>query len=78
LWVDCFLLIHKLHRKNISATQIMQSIEGPLASVRGEYPNNVVTTTQISQTYLNLTIILKLPQLKTNMTLTKLCSCVLN
>ena len=61
--------------KNISATRIMESIQEPLALVQGEYPNNVVTPTQISQIYLDLTKILKLPQLKTNMTLTQFRSC---
>ena len=61
--------------KSISATRIMESIQEPLALVQGEYPNNVVTPTQISQTYLDLAKILKLPQLKTNMTLTKFRSC---
>ena len=61
--------------KSISATRIMESIHEPLALVQGEYPNNVVTPTQISQTYLDLAKILKLPQLKTNMTLTKFRSC---
>lgn len=43
----------------------------PIALIQGEFPNNIVTPTRVSQTYLNLANILKLPTLKTNMTLTK-------
>ena len=64
-------LLEVEEKKSISATRIMQAIQEPLALVQGEYPNNVVTPTQISQTYLDLAKILKLPQLKTNMTLTQ-------
>jgi hypothetical protein len=53
----------------------MGAIHEPLALVQGEYPNNVVTPTQVNQTYLDLAAILKLPVLKTNMTLTKFRSC---
>lgn len=68
-------LIEESEGKSISALQIMQSIHDPLALVQGEYPNNVVTPTQVSQIYLDLAKILKLPKLKTNMTLTKFRSC---
>lgn len=61
--------------KNVSAPRIMEAIQAPLALVQGEYPNNVVTPTQVSQTYLDLAGILNLPVLKTNMTLTKFLSC---
>ncbi len=68
-------LLEVEEEKSISANRIMESIQEPLALVQGEFPNNVVTPTQIPQTYLDLAKILKLPQLKTNMTLTKFCSC---
>ena len=68
-------LLDELEEKSISAAQIMQAIHDPLVLVQGDYPNNVVTPTQVSQTYLELAKILKLPQLKTNMTLTKFRSC---
>ena len=68
-------LLEEIKGKSISATQIMQAIQDPLVLVQGDYPNNVVTPTQISQVYLDLATILKLPQLKTNMTLTKFRSC---
>ncbi len=61
--------------KSVSAAQIMEAIRHPLVLVQGEYPNNVVTPTRVSQTYLDLASILKLPSLKTNMTLTKFRSC---
>ncbi|AFV02699.1 hypothetical protein SDC9_48362 [bioreactor metagenome] len=51
----------------------MEAIHEPLGLVQGEYPNNVVTPTQVSQAYLDLAKILKL--LKTNITLTKFRSC---
>lgn len=68
-------LLEEVEGKSISAAQIMQAIQDPLVLVQGDYPNNVVTPTQISQVYLDLATILKLPQLKTNMTLTKFRSC---
>ena len=68
-------LLEVEEEKSISANRIMESIQEPLALVQGEFPNNVVTPTQIPQTYLDLAKILKLPQLKTNMTLTKFRSC---
>lgn len=68
-------LLEEVEGKSISAAQIMQAIQDPLVLVQGDYPNNVVTPTQISQVYLDLATILKLPQLKTNMTLTRFRSC---
>lgn len=68
-------LLVEAHQENVSAARIMDAIHEPLALVQGEYPNNVVTPTQVSQTYLDLATILKLPVLKTNMTLTKFRSC---
>ena len=61
--------------KSVSAARIMEAIQDPLILVQGEYPNNVVTPTRVSQTYLDLASILKLAHLKTNMTLTKFRSC---
>lgn len=68
-------LLEKSIDKSVSAAQIMEAIREPLALVQGEYPNNVVTPTRVSQTYLDLATILKLPSLKSNMTLTKFRSC---
>jgi transposase len=68
-------LLGDAHQENVSAARIMGAIHEPLALVQGEYPNNVVTPTQVNQTYLDLAAILKLPVLKTNMTLTKFRSC---
>ena len=68
-------LLEKTYRKSVSCAQIMDAVENPLVLVQGNYPNNVVTPTRISQTYLDLASILKLPQMKTNMTLTKFRAC---
>lgn len=68
-------LLEEVVGKSISAAQIMQAIQDPLILVQGDYPNNVVTPTQIPQVYLDLATILKLPLLQTNMTLTKFRSC---
>lgn len=68
-------LLETTQQKSASAAQIMEAIREPLALVQGEYPNNVVTPTRISQTYLDLASILQLPTLKSNMTLTKFRSC---
>jgi len=68
-------LLEKSIDKSVSAAQIMEAIKEPLVLVQGEYPNNVVTPTRVTQTYLDLASILKLPCLKTNMTLTKFRSC---
>lgn len=54
----------------VSASRIMKAIYSPLALVQGEHPSNVATPTHLTQTYLDLAEILKLPALKTNMTLT--------
>lgn len=59
------------HAESISAAHLMEAIREPLAVVQGEFPNNVVTPTRISQTYLDLAKMLNFPSLKTNMTLTK-------
>jgi len=68
-------LVGETYQQSVSAAKIMETIHEPLVLVQGEYPNNVVTPTQVSQTYLDLAMILKLPVLKTNMTLTKFRSC---
>lgn len=68
-------LLEKSMDKSVSAALIMEALQEPLILVQGEYPNNVVTPTRVSQTYLDLASILKLAQLKTNMTLTKFHSC---
>lgn len=68
-------LLEKSMGKSVSAAQIMEAIQDPLILVQGDYPNNVVTPTRVSQTYLDLASILKLAHLKTNMTLTKFRSC---
>ena len=68
-------LLGKANQENVSAARIMEAIHEPLVLVQGEYPNNVVTPTQVPQTYLDLAMILKLPVLQTNMTLTKFRSC---
>lgn len=68
-------LLEKGLNKTVSAARIMEAIQAPLALVQGDYPNNVVTPTQIPQTYIDLAAILNLPVLKTNMTLTKFRSC---
>lgn len=68
-------LLEQSMGKSVPAVQIMEAIHDPLALVQGEYPNNIVTPTQVSQTYLDLASILKLTPLKTNMTLTKFRSC---
>ena len=64
-------LLESTKHKRVSAAQIMDAIREPLVLVQGKYPNNVVTPTRISQTYLDLAEILKLSLLKSNMTLTK-------
>ncbi len=68
-------LLGKSLGKSVSAPQIMEAIKEPFILVQGEYPNNVVTPTRVSQTYLDLATLLKLAPLKTNMTLTKFRSC---
>jgi hypothetical protein len=64
-------LLQKEKEKSVSASTIMTAIHDPLVLVQGEYPANIVTPTMVPQTYLDLAEILKLPTLKTNMTLTK-------
>ena len=49
----------------------MEAICEPIALVQGDYPYNIVTPTQVTQLYLDLAKLLKLPPLKTNMTLTQ-------
>jgi len=64
-----YLLLHEKKEK-ISASNIMEAFSNPLAIVLGTYPNNVVTPTRIPRVYLQLSEVLGLPPLKTNMTLT--------
>jgi transposase len=64
-----YLLLYEKNEK-ISASNIMDAFSKPLAIVLGTYPNNVVTPTQIPKVYLQLSEVLGLPPLKTNMTLT--------
>lgn len=54
-----------------SAEVIMEAIREPLALVQGDYPHSVVTPTKVSKIYLELAKLMKLPTLKTNMTLTQ-------
>lgn len=54
-----------------SAEVIMEAIKEPLVLVQGDYPHNVVTPTKISKVYLELAKLMKLPTLRTNMTLTQ-------
>lgn len=68
-------LLETTQQKSVSAAQIMEAIREPLVLIQGEYPNNIVTPTCVPQTYLDLSAILKLPALKSNMTLTKFRSC---
>lgn len=64
-------LLETTKGKSRSAAQIMDAIRDPLALVQGEFPKSVVTPTCVSQTYLDLAEVLKLPLLQSNMTLTK-------
>lgn len=55
----------------VSAEVIMRAIRDPLALVQGDYPYNIVTPTKISEIYLEIAKLMKLPALRTNMTLTQ-------
>jgi len=68
-------LLETTQQKNVSVARIMEAICQPIALVQGEYPSNIVTPTQVPQTYLDMATVLKLPSLKSNMTLTKFRSC---
>ena len=48
-----------------------RAIKEQLACVQGDYSHVIVTPTRVSNSYLELTQIIGLPALKTNMTLTK-------
>jgi hypothetical protein len=54
----------------LSAEKIMKAIHEPMVLLQGEFPKIVVTPT-VSQFYLNISRLLKLPDLKKNMTLTQ-------
>lgn len=64
-------LLEIQQKKSVSAARIMGAIREPLILLQGEFPNHIVTPTCVSQTYLDLATIFKLPVLKSNMTLTK-------
>lgn len=68
-------LLEKDQEDGVSAAKIMEAIREPLVLVQGEYPNNIVTPTRVTPTYLDLAELLKLPLLKSNMTLTKFRAC---
>lgn len=68
-------LLEANQQKSVSAARIMEAIREPFVLVQGEYPNNIVTPTRVSHTYLDLATILNLPVLKSNMTLTKFRAC---
>ena len=53
----------------------MKALNEPTAIVQGSYPDNLITPIKISQTYIDLSMILKRPLLKTNMTLTQFRAC---
>ncbi|MCK9349436.1 MAG: IS1634 family transposase [Bacilli bacterium] len=55
----------------LSAEEIMKAIFEPLVLLQGEYPKMVVTPTCVNQAYLDISKMLKLPDLKQNMTLTQ-------
>lgn len=68
-------LLEEAQKESASAAKIMEAIREPLLLVQGEYPNNIITPTRVSQTYLGLAELLKLPLLKSNITLIKFRSC---
>ena len=80
-FVMCFLalcllrylqfLIETQTATSLSAELIMEGIASPLALVQGPFPRNVITPTRVTDTYLMMANLLKLPQLRTNMTLTQ-------
>jgi len=53
----------------LSAEEIMKAIFEPLVLLQGDYPRMVVTPTCVNQAYLDISRMLKLPDLKQNMTL---------
>ncbi|MDY0290426.1 MAG: IS1634 family transposase [Sphaerochaeta sp.] len=55
----------------LSAEVIMRAISQPRALVQGQFPKNIVTPIEVSQSYLDIASLLKLPPLLTNMGLTK-------
>lgn len=64
-------LLEAQTKERYSAERIMGAICDPIALVQGDYPYNIITPTQVSQIYLELAKLLRLPPLKTNMTLTQ-------
>jgi len=59
------------NQEELPAARVMEAINKPLVLVQGEFPANVVTPTRVPQCYLDLAELLKLPPLKSNMTLTQ-------
>ncbi|MDY0289199.1 MAG: IS1634 family transposase [Sphaerochaeta sp.] len=55
----------------LSAEEIMKAVFEPLVLLQGEYPKMVVTPTCVNQSYLDISRMLSLPDLKQNMTLTQ-------
>lgn len=64
-------LLEKHYETSASAEVIMRAIREPLAVVQGEFPHNVVTPIKVSKTYLDICSLMKMPVLRTNMTLTQ-------
>jgi len=54
-----------------SAARLCKAFREPVALAQGVFPNIVVTPTTIPQEYLDLAEVLRMPPLKTNMTLTQ-------
>lgn len=68
-------LMSTAQNQELTAETIMEAIHQPLALVQGEFPMNIVTPTRVPQTYLDIAEALNLPNLFTNMTLTKFRVC---
>lgn len=64
-------LLWKEKAQRVPARELMRAFEQPMVIVQGDYPRLVVTPTRVTQTYLDLAGILKLPPLKKNMTITQ-------
>jgi len=74
----CFTLLRYMQylmrtekQQSLTAEQIMKGIAQPLALAQGQFPETIVTPTQVPQSYLDMADLLNLPPLYTNMTLTK-------
>ena len=64
-------LLEKHYEISASAEVIMRAIREPLAVVHGEFPHSVVTPIKVSKTFLDIYSLMKMPALRTNMTLTQ-------